>query len=153
MLLTLLVIVIYGTVWGWDSETEAETKDEDEDERIRRGTCHVASGHVTCATQAAVELICKLLNMSPDNQCLKFDIDESPTQNWHDNYQEDKDRERDAALEWERERERGQKATGDILWTHSFERLLWAHLLTTACRVLTRQHVCHVHVQHQLPFP
>lgn len=33
MLLTLLVIVIYGTVWGWDSETEAETKDEDE--RIR----------------------------------------------------------------------------------------------------------------------
>lgn len=42
MLLTLLVIVIYGTVWGWDSETKAETKDEDEDERIRRGTCHVA---------------------------------------------------------------------------------------------------------------
>lgn len=43
--------------------------------------------------------------MSPDNQCLKFDIDESPTQNWHDNYQEDKDREREAALEWEKERE------------------------------------------------
>lgn len=41
--------------------------------------------------------------MSPDNQCLKFDIDESPTQNWHDNYQEDKDRE--TAQDCKRERE------------------------------------------------
>jgi len=77
--------------------------------------------------------------MSPDNQCLKFDIDESPGKLfWGPKLTRQLPKVRHRGQESVTERERG----GDC---PQFLASCWTHLLTTACRVLTSQHI-HVHV-------